>query len=142
MKYHHLSSEERFCIEKMYYANSAIRRIAEFLFPVVLLALYKRRHAISKNGKLLSCILQDQFKNQSLLYKNVAQRQALCHMREKVASSPKGKRNCHTSPNVRSAAVTIEPAEPGLSSAHIPATVRNIQATGQPIIWEPCPGFP
>jgi IS30 family transposase len=31
MKYHHLSFEERFCIEKMYCAGSAIRRIAEFL---------------------------------------------------------------------------------------------------------------
>lgn len=31
MKYHHLSFEERFCIEKMYVAGSAIRRIAEFL---------------------------------------------------------------------------------------------------------------
>ena len=31
MKYHHLSFGERFCIEKMYSAGSAIRRIAEFL---------------------------------------------------------------------------------------------------------------
>ena len=31
MKYHHLSFGERFCIEKMYCAGSAIRRIAEFL---------------------------------------------------------------------------------------------------------------
>lgn len=31
MKYHHLLFEERFCIEKMYCAGSAIRRIAEFL---------------------------------------------------------------------------------------------------------------
>ena len=31
MKYHHLSFEERFVIEKLYLANSAIRRIAEFL---------------------------------------------------------------------------------------------------------------
>lgn len=31
MKYHHLSFEERFCIEKMYCGGSAIRRIAEFL---------------------------------------------------------------------------------------------------------------
>jgi transposase, IS30 family len=31
MKYHHLSFEERFCIEKMYCAGSAVRRIAEFL---------------------------------------------------------------------------------------------------------------
>lgn len=31
MKYHHLSFEERFCIEKMYRAGSAIRSIAEFL---------------------------------------------------------------------------------------------------------------
>jgi transposase, IS30 family len=31
MKYHHLSFEERFFIEKMYLAGSAIRRIAEFL---------------------------------------------------------------------------------------------------------------
>ncbi len=30
-KYHHLSFEERFCIEKMYCAGSAIRKIAEFL---------------------------------------------------------------------------------------------------------------
>lgn len=30
-KYHHLRDEERFCIEKMYQAGSAIRRIAEFL---------------------------------------------------------------------------------------------------------------
>jgi transposase, IS30 family len=31
MKYHHLSFEERFVIEKLYCAGSAIRRIAEFL---------------------------------------------------------------------------------------------------------------
>ena len=31
MKYHHLSYEERFCIEKMYCAGSALRNIAEFL---------------------------------------------------------------------------------------------------------------
>ena len=31
MKYHHLSFEERFVIEKLYSAGSAIRRIAEFL---------------------------------------------------------------------------------------------------------------
>lgn len=31
MKYHHLSFEERFCIEKMYCAGSKVRRIAEFL---------------------------------------------------------------------------------------------------------------
>ncbi len=31
MTYHHLSFEERFCIEKMYRAGSAVRRIAEFL---------------------------------------------------------------------------------------------------------------
>lgn len=31
MKYHHLSFEERFCIEKMYTAGSALRNIAEFL---------------------------------------------------------------------------------------------------------------
>jgi len=30
-KYHHLKDEERFCIEKLYSAGSAIRRIAEFL---------------------------------------------------------------------------------------------------------------
>src|SRR3989344_1825730 len=30
-KYHHLEDNERFCIEKMYIAGSAIRRIAEFL---------------------------------------------------------------------------------------------------------------
>lgn len=30
-KYHHLSGEERFCIEKLYLAGSAIRKIAEFL---------------------------------------------------------------------------------------------------------------
>lgn len=30
-KYHHLKDEERFCIEKMYCAGSAIRRIAELL---------------------------------------------------------------------------------------------------------------
>lgn len=30
-KYHHLRDEERFCIEKLYAAGSAIRRIAEFL---------------------------------------------------------------------------------------------------------------
>jgi IS30 family transposase len=31
MKYHHLSSEERFCIEIMYRAGTAVRSIAEFL---------------------------------------------------------------------------------------------------------------
>ena len=31
MKYHHLSFEERFVIEKLYQAGSAVRRIAEFL---------------------------------------------------------------------------------------------------------------
>ena len=31
MKYHHLSFEERFVIEKLYCVGSAIRRIAEFL---------------------------------------------------------------------------------------------------------------
>ncbi|MFA6535988.1 MAG: helix-turn-helix domain-containing protein [Candidatus Paceibacterota bacterium] len=31
MKYHHLSFEERFAIEKMYRAGSAVRQIAEFL---------------------------------------------------------------------------------------------------------------
>ena len=31
MKYHHLSFEERFCIEKMYYAKVLIRNIAKFL---------------------------------------------------------------------------------------------------------------
>lgn len=30
-KYHHLKDEERFCIEKLYRAGAAIRRIAEFL---------------------------------------------------------------------------------------------------------------